>query len=295
MTATSGTAGARPVTGSKLKLALAIAKRELRSGAGGLTVFVLCIALGVAAVAAIGSLAASFDQALARQGRTLIGGDLSFELINRQANDAERAALDALGEVSESASFRAMARSQDGKSALIEVKAVDGAYPLYGNVATTRADKAGPVWRDGNVVLVEQTLLDRLNLDVGSKLLVGEATTTIGGVLGEQPDRLADRLSYGPKLLMSHDTLAKTGLVQPGSLIRWTYRVKLPEPKASDKDALTGARKDIETRFPESDTTREEGLVSTSRSPSVGTRRLPGPVTVVVGGKLSAGSPCLWL
>ena len=69
MTTTSGTAGARPVTGSKLKLALAIAKRELRSGAGGLTVFVLCIALGVAAVAAIGSLAASFDQALARQGQ----------------------------------------------------------------------------------------------------------------------------------------------------------------------------------------------------------------------------------
>ena len=240
------------MTGSKLKLALAIAKRELRSGAGGLTVFVLCIALGVAAVAAIGSLAASFDQALARQGRTLIGGDLSFELINRQANDAERAALDALGQVSELASFRAMARSPDGKSALIEVKAVDGAYPLYGDVATTHAGKTGPVWRDGDVVLVEQTLLDRLNLDVGSKLLIGEATTTIGGVLGDQPDRLADRLSYGPKLLMSHDTLAKTGLVQPGSLIRWTYRVKLPEPKASDKDALAAARKDIETRFPES-------------------------------------------
>ncbi len=255
MTATSGTVGAiaaRKVTGSKLRLALAIARRELRSGAGGLTVFVLCIALGVAAVAAIGSLAASFDQALARQGRTLIGGDLSFELIHRQANDAERAALDALGQVSESASFRAMARSPDGKSALIEVKAVDGAYPLYGDVTITRAGTTGPVWRGGDVVLVEQTLLDRLNLDVGSKLLIGEATTTIGGVLGDQPDRLADRLNYGPKLLMSHDTLGKTGLVQPGSLIRWTYRVKLPEPKASDKDALAAARKDIETRFPES-------------------------------------------
>jgi putative ABC transport system permease protein len=255
VTAGSGAAGAitaRRVTRSKLKLALAIAQRELRSGAGGLTVFVLCIALGVAAVAAIGSLAASFDQALARQGRTLIGGDLSFELIHRQVNQQERAALEALGQVSDSASFRAMARSPDGKSALIEVKAVDGAYPLYGDVSITRAGKAGPIWRDGDVVLVEQTLLDRLNLDVGSKLLIGEATATIGGVLGEQPDRLADRLAYGPKLLMSHDTLGKTGLVQPGSLIRWTYRVKLPEPNASDKDALAATRKDIETRFPES-------------------------------------------
>ena len=248
----AGATAVRHVTRSKLKLALAIAARELRSGAGGLTVFVLCIALGVAAVAAIGSLAASFDEALARQGRTLIGGDLSFELIHRQANEEELAALKALGQLSESASFRAMARSQDGKSALIEVKAVDGAYPLYGDVAITRAGKTGPIWRDGDVVLVERTLLDRLNLDVGSTLLIGEATTTIGGVLGEQPDRLADRLAYGPKLLMSRATLAKTGLVQPGSLIRWTYRVKLPEPAASDKDALTEARKDIEKRFPES-------------------------------------------
>ncbi len=145
-----------------------------------------------------------------------------------------------------------MARSEDGKSALIEVKAVDDSYPLYGDVAITRADKTGPIWRDDDVVLVERTLLDRLGLDVGSTLLIGEATTTIGGVLGEQPDRLADRLAYGPKLLMSRDTLAKTGLVQPGSLIRWTYRVKLAEPAASDKQALADARKDIEKRFPES-------------------------------------------
>ena len=159
----------------------------------------------------------------------------------------ERAALEALGRLSESASFRAMARSQDGKSALIEVKAVDDAYPLYGDVAITRAEEAGPIWRDGDVVLVERTLLDRLGVDVGSTLIIGEATTTIGGVLGEQPDRLADRLAYGPKVLMSRDTLDKTGLVQPGSLIRWTYRVKLPEPAASDKNALADARKDIET------------------------------------------------
>ncbi|MBK5198688.1 MAG: ABC transporter permease, partial [Methyloceanibacter sp.] len=212
----------------RLPLALTIALRELRSGAGGLTVFVLCIALGVAAVAAIGSVAASFNQALAQQGRMLIGGDMSFELIHRQASDEERAALDALGRVSSSASFRAMARSGASKSALVEVKAVDDAYPLYGEVSITRPDPAGTPWRGAVVVLVERALLDRLNLDVGSPLTIGETTVTIGGILGEQPDRLADRLAYGPKLLMSTDTLARTGLVQPGSLIRWTYRVKLP-------------------------------------------------------------------
>ena len=235
----------------RLPLAFTVAMRELRSGAGGLTVFVLCIALGVAAVAAIGSLAASFDQALARQGRLLIGGDLSFELIHRQANADERAALDALGQVSESASFRAMARSEGGKSALVEVKAVDESYPLYGEVSITGPDHVGPVWRSPGVVVAERALLDRLGLEIGSPLSIGEAKVTIGGVLGEQPDRLADRLSYGPKLLMSQETLAKTGLVQPGSLIRWTYRVKLPEAQASDKTALAAARTDIESRFPQ--------------------------------------------
>jgi putative ABC transport system permease protein len=235
----------------RLPLAFAIAMRELRSGAGGLTVFVLCIALGVAAVASIGSLAASFNEALARQGRFLVGGDLSFELIHRQANAQERTALDSLGQVSESAGFRAMARSATGKSALIEVKAVDDSYPLYGEVSITRAEAAGPVWRTPGVVLVENTLLDRLDLDVGSPLTIGETTVTIGGILGEQPDRLADRLAYGPKLLMSTETLARTRLVQPGSLIRWTYRVKLPEERASDRGALAAARLGIETEFPQ--------------------------------------------
>ena len=251
MTIASATASPA-ANGLKLSLALSIALRELRAGAGRLSIFVLCIALGVAAVAAIGSLSASFDEALARQGRLLIGGDLSFELIHRQADSAERAALESLGEVSESASFRAMARSAEGKSALVEVKAVDNAYPLYGDVSITRAERPGPVWRDPDVVLVERTLLDRLNLDIGSKIAIGDATVTIGGILGEQPDRLADRLAYGPKLLMFRDTLAHTGLVQPGSLIRWTYRVKLPEPRSADKEFLVETRNNVEKQLPQS-------------------------------------------
>ena len=251
MTIASATASPA-ANGLKLSLALSIALRELRAGAGRLSIFVLCIALGVAAVAAIGSLSASFDEALARQGRLLIGGDLSFELIHRQAHSAARAALESLGEVSESASFRAMARSAEGKSALVEVKAVDNAYPLYGDVSITRAERPGPVWRDPDVVLVERTLLDRLNLDIGSKIAIGDATVTIGGILGEQPDRLADRLAYGPKLLMFRDTLAHTGLVQPGSLIRWTYRVKLPEARSADKEFLVETRNNVEKQFPQS-------------------------------------------
>ncbi len=102
----------------------------------------ICIALGVTAVAAIGSLSASFDEALARQGRMLVGGDVSFERVHRRAGAEERATLDNEGQVTESASLRAMARIPGGKSALVEVKAVDGAYPLYGEVVVTEPKDA---------------------------------------------------------------------------------------------------------------------------------------------------------
>jgi putative ABC transport system permease protein len=235
-----------------LPLAFAIAFRELRAGAGGLTVFVLCIALGVMAVAAIGSLGASFDAALARQGRLLVGGDLSFERVHRRASAEERAALDGEGRVTESASLRAMARIPGGKSALIEAKAVDGAYPLYGEVIVTEPKDAGPMWRKPGVIVAERSLLERLNVGVGSTVSIGDATVTIGGVLGTQPDRLADRLAYGPRVLMSLDTLDSTGLVQPGSLIRWIYRLQLPGDSGNDRMALNTARFTIEAKFPES-------------------------------------------
>jgi len=241
-----------PAAKSNRSLALSIALRELRAGAGGLSVFVVCIALGVAAVAAIGSLAAAFDKALDTQGRLLIGGDLSFEVVHRQATADESAALLDLGQVSQSASFRAMARGEDGKSALIEVKAVDDAYPLYGEVNVIEPEGLGLAWQERGTVLVQPILLERLGLKIGDSIKIGEATATIAGTLGQQPDRLADRLSYGPKVLMSRDTLDATGLIQPGSLIRWTYRVKLPNDAGTNRTTLAELRKAMETAFPQS-------------------------------------------
>ena len=145
-----------------------------------------------------------------------------------------------------------MARIPGGKSALVEAKAVDGAYPLYGEVIVTEPKDAGPIWRKPGVIVAERSLLERLNVGVGSTVSIGDATVTIGGILGTQPDRLADRLAYGPRVLMSLDTLDSTGLVQPGSLIRWIYRLQLPGDSGNDRMALNTARFTIEAKFPES-------------------------------------------
>jgi len=115
-------------------LAVRYALRELRGGLRGFYVFIACIALGVMAIAGVGSVAASLGEGLTREGRTLLGGDVAFSLIQREAKPEEIAFLRARGQVSVAAALRVMSRSSDGKLALVELKAVDGSYPMLGEV-----------------------------------------------------------------------------------------------------------------------------------------------------------------
>src|SRR3954468_23512603 len=113
-------------------LALRYALRELRGGLRGFYVFIACIALGVMAIAGVGSVAASLGDGLAREGRTLLGGDAAFSLIQREAKPEELAYLRTRGQVSVAATLRGMVRANDGQLALVELKAVDGNYPMLG-------------------------------------------------------------------------------------------------------------------------------------------------------------------
>ena len=124
----------RPQGGRAASLALRYALRELRGGLRGFYVFIACIALGVMAIAGVGSVAASLGEGLAREGRTLLGGDAAFSLIQREAKPDEVAFLRSRGKVSVAATLRGMARTEDGKLALVELKAVDNTYPMLGEV-----------------------------------------------------------------------------------------------------------------------------------------------------------------
>ncbi len=116
-------------------LPLRWALRELRGGLRGFWIFLACIALGVAVIAGVGSVAASVAAGLGVNARALLGGDVELHLVHRTATAAELAFMRANGTVSRVAEMRAMARSDDGQQvALIELRAVDAAYPLYGSV-----------------------------------------------------------------------------------------------------------------------------------------------------------------
>ncbi|MEA2979016.1 MAG: putative transport system permease protein [Alphaproteobacteria bacterium] len=231
---------------------LRFALRELRGGLHGFRIFVACIALGVMAIAGVGSFSRSLTDGLAREGRVILGGDLAFTLIHREADAAERSFLAAHGQVSTGATLRAMARTTDDRNALIELKAVDALYPLYGSVDLepdmSLADALKR--RDGAFgAAVDSTLLARLELNPGARLTIGGATIEITAIIKNEPDKLANGIAFGPRVIVSEDALRATGLLVPGSLVRWSYRLRLPDSSDRAAAAVTAA---ASTQLPDS-------------------------------------------
>lgn len=233
-------------------LPLRFALREMRGGLRGFYVFIACIALGVLSIAGIGSLAASLADGLSRQGQTILGGDLSFTLIQREASPDEMAFLQRHGTVSRAATLRAMARTQGGEATLVELKAIDGAYPLFGAVALEPAGALTTALaeHDGAFgAVADPTLLARLNIAPGAKVTIGSATFEIRAALAGEPDKLAGGISFGPRLMVSDAALRATGLIQPGSLVHWHYRLRL-HGNAGD-GAMRAAQSEARTQLPE--------------------------------------------
>jgi putative ABC transport system permease protein len=238
---------------SAAALSLRYALRELRGGLRGFYVFIACIALGVLAIAGVGSVAASLSDGLAREGRSLLGGDVSFVLFQREAKPAEVAFLRSRGQLSVAATLRGMARAADGRLALVEMKAVDGHYPMLGQVSLEPKIQLADLFaeRSGTFgAAVDPTLLARLDLKIGDVVTVGDARFQIRSAVEAEPDKLAGGLGFGPRFLISDAGLRATDLLQPGSLVRWIYRIKLPE-RADDDRATAALIDDARAAAPE--------------------------------------------
>ena len=151
------------------------------------------------------------------------------------------------------ATMRAMARTQDGRTALVEMKAVDAAYPLYGTVTLNPSQPLSDALaqRDGAYgAAADPALLARLDLKPGARITVGAAPIEIRAVLTSEPDKLAGGIGFGPRLLVSEAALRATGLVQPGSVVRWHYRLRLPDNAAGD-EAVKAVSAAAQAQLPE--------------------------------------------
>ena len=260
-----------------LALAMRLARRELRGGLAGFRIFFACLVLGVAAIAGVGSLADTMLAGMASQGRVLLGGDVSVMLVHRETSPAEHAFLDSRGRVSETVMMRgmgyAMKHGVEAERSLVEIKAVDGAYPLYGQVGLDPdASLANTIACNAKIcgAVAEQSLLDHLHIARGGIVRVGTQDFRITAILTGEPDRLSGGFSLGPHVMISREGLNRTGLITLGSLIDYYYRVALP-PGADVK----AFRRDAEKAFPDA------GWEIHDRSDAApGTKRFIGQVTM---------------
>ncbi len=233
-----------------MSLALTFARRELRSGVAGFRVFLACLALGVAALAAAGSTAQAFREGLASQARGILGGDLAASVEARRFTPAERAAFARLGRTSDVLRVRAMAQGPDGRRRLAEVRGVDAAYPLVGQVGLSGATDLPRALADGPAgpgAVVEPALLDRLGLRVGDGFLIGDARFVVRGVITREPDRLGRGFALGPGVIVSAAALERSGLLAADSLFGETVRTAFAAPR--DPAAVIAAFK---RAFPDS-------------------------------------------
>lgn len=218
-----------------LALATRFARRELRGGLRGFRVFLACLALGVAAIAAVGTVQSAIQEGLQREGASILGGDAEAEFTYRFARDEERAYLEGISEqLSETVDFRSMAvvdRDATPERALTQIRAVDTAYPLIGSVTLDPpmplSDAlAGTATHPGAVM--ERVLADRLALSPGDIFRLGAQEFVFSATLERYPDNASAGFGLGPRTIVLTRDLANSGLITEGTLFSTQYRLDLP-------------------------------------------------------------------
>ena len=201
-----------------------IARRDLSARFRGLRLLLVCLFLGVGALAAIGTLTSTIERELATRGSAILGGDIELAVWQRGLTDTERATLAQLGRVSEGVRLQAMATAGDA-AAPIELKAVDANWPMVGRLRLTDGREVGAP-APGTAWIAEGAA-ERLGVRQGGTIKVGGQTVTIGGIIADEPDRLGEGLALGPAVIVAQDLPERAGLLAPGAMYRSKVRVSL--------------------------------------------------------------------
>jgi putative ABC transport system permease protein len=224
-----------------LSTAWAIARRDLNARFKGLRLLLVCIFLGTAALAAIGTLTSAIERELEASGQELLGGDLEVEVWQRDLRPEEVKALAAYGTISSGYRLQAMASTPDA-AAPIELKAVDARWPMFGTLMLE--DGRSVSAPTGSDAWLAQTALERLGIAVGDSFRVGTVTLRATGVIRDEPDRLSEGFQLGPTIIVAQDIPAKAGLLQPGALYQSKHRIAFADTgrdPAATEEAITKA------------------------------------------------------
>ncbi|BBC74084.1 ABC transporter permease [Altererythrobacter sp. B11] len=221
-----------------------IARRDLHRRFRGLRLLLVCLFLGVGALAAIGTLTEAIRGELAAQGRTLLGGDIEVEVWQRPLNEEESAFLARYGTLSQGLRLQAMASTPDAATP-VELKAVDERWPLYGTLTLegghrVGAPPPGEAW-------IAPGAAERLGIGPGDSFRLGTRQVLVGGIIADEPDRLSEGFALGQTVIVPYGLPAEAGLTAPGALYQTKTRLRFSGSPAPE--AVEAA---IEAAFPDS-------------------------------------------
>lgn len=284
---------------SRLPLALRFALRELRGGFAGFRVFLGCLSLGVAAIAGVGTLVASLLAGMAGEGKALLAGDAELRLFQRELTDEQYAWLAERGTISDTLSLRSNAFAPGtGERALVELRAVDDLYPLYGELLLTPAigTREALGERNGRLgIVVDPLLADRLGVAIGDALRVGNLDFELRALIAREPDRANTGFQLGPSAMIDRAAADATGLLVFGSLVSYHYKIRL-----APGTPLAAWRAELAEAWPDAD-----WRVRTYENSAPGIRRfldrmgsfltLVGLTALVVGGVGVGNAVRAWL
>ncbi len=221
-----------------------IAKRDLASGFRGLRLLLVCLFLGVGALAAIGSLTSAIQGELDNQGQVILGGDLEVELWQRMPTVAEMAYLEELGTISPGYRLQAMATTPD-VAVPVELKAVAPNYPMYGALLLQDGSAAGAP-QAGEAYLAPGAA-ERLGVAPGDSFSLGTQQVSVAGIIAEEPDRLSEGFALGQTIIVPRALPEDAGLVAPGAMFQTKTRIAFDGQRDPDTVA-----EELEAAFPNS-------------------------------------------
>ncbi len=218
-----------------LAVPLKIARRELRTGTRGFRTFLACLAIGIGAISAVGSIRVSIEDGLVRQGAAILGGDAELTFSYRFASDDERGWMTSHARVvSETVDFRTMASRADGDGepvrALTQLKGVDSLYPLYGAVALDPGMEFADALsvKDGSPgAVMQRELAETLGLAIGDFFTLGTATFRLSAILVREPDSTGGSFFLAPRTIVRTAALSESGLLGHGTRFNSQYRLGL--------------------------------------------------------------------
>ncbi|MFL2934339.1 MAG: ABC transporter permease [Thalassobaculaceae bacterium] len=230
-------------------LPVKLAFRDLRGGIASFRIFITCLILGVAAISGVGSVSKAMNAGITKDSQRLLGGDFSIQLTHRPISPEANEYIQTVGRVSAINNMRAMVKTDKSeRRTLIELKAVDDVYPLFGQIKLFPDISLRQALRteDGQMgAVIDPALSQRLNLGIGDKIKIGNNFFIIRAEIIDEPDRVVRFTTFGPRVMIHSSTLEKTGLLVKGSLAKFNYRVKLKK-----SEELSEIINDLDRSFP---------------------------------------------